>query len=209
MDTMTEEAIDLNLSDLTMTEAEELLAKMPEGRSAGRPPGPRQYNRKNQLQEIWGRHKEIIRMHILGFKSVAIAKELNVTPQSISHVLNSAITKTRVDELQNLADENAVDMNKRFRESASDAQDLLVAVMEDKDEDIKTRVKVAMDQLDRGGHAPIRKIEGKHLLGIFDASDIGDMARDADEIKRLRDEAIVVVQENGNLADGDLNGSKK
>ncbi len=190
--------LDFDLDSLSVTEAEELLGRMPAKTGRGRPSGPRGYNRKDQLQEIWGKHKEMIRLHILGFKSIAIAEQLNITAACVSHVLNSSIVKAHIDDLQNRADDNTIDMNKRFRETALEAQSLLSDVLLDKDgdHDINLKVKVAMDQLDRAGHAPIKKIEAKVALGIFDGTDVSAMAAAAKEINAAKE----VAKENGNLA---------
>ncbi len=198
-----DEELDLGLEDLSMYQAEELLEKMGSEpmRPKGRPPGPRQFDRKYQVQELWGKHLEIIRMSVLGLSHIAIAKQLNITPVTVSYVLNSKLGSARVKELQGRADDDTVAMNKRFRETASEAQTILAKAMNDGDTDMRLRVNIAMDKLDRAGHSAIKKIDAKVALGIFTKDDIDEMSRDAASISKMKDNAIKVARENGNLAD--------
>src|SRR5574343_475754 len=48
-----------------------------------------QENRKYQIQHLWERHHQIKRLAIMGLTHKEIAKELEITPVTVSNVLNS------------------------------------------------------------------------------------------------------------------------
>jgi DNA-binding MarR family transcriptional regulator len=53
-----------------------------------------------EAKRLWQLHHEIINLDVLGYKQVDIAKILNVTPQTVSNVLNSGLAKEKLVELR-------------------------------------------------------------------------------------------------------------
>ena len=174
-----------------------MLDELSPKKGRGRPSGPRQFNvtSKNRI-ELFGRHFEILRLHVIGTKSIDIAKQLELTPECVSQVINSPVAQAHLKTLQGRADKNVTDLKKRFDDTALDAQELLEETMNNPNEETKIRVQIAQSQLDRAGHSPPKKIEVRAALGIFDVNDIINMKKDAGiDIKAHLKDAL----ESGNL----------
>lgn len=187
-----DQALDIDLSGIDPSDAAGVLARIDSGeipakRGAGRPTGPRQFDRQYQPQEIWGKHHEILRMHHLGFKNVDIAASLRITPQVVSYVVNSKLGKIKIDQMNGAADAKTVEIKDRFREGALDAQSVLEELMWDTDQAPALRAKIAADQLDRAGFTPIKQIKVEGNIGIFSTVDVDAMAKDALEVARSRE----------------------
>lgn len=149
----------------------------------GRLPGPRTYDRKYQLCELAGRHKEITRLHTLGWNNKQIARELGITPQSVSICLNSRVGKYKLDDLEERRDAETVDMKNRITKVQTKAQQFLEKVLESDEAlpstpTLEQQIRVARFMLEQGGNGPIRRTQEQRDVRVFSSEDI-------DEIKQM------------------------
>ena len=131
--------------------------------------------RKYTLQTMWDIHHEIKRRLLLGQKQVDIAEQLGVTEPMVSYTKNSPIVQRELSYMQAARDTNCVDIAKQIKEYEPQAVKLLGDVMNNPNHPVHLRVKVAMDILDRGGHAAPTRVTGEILHGHFTAADIDDI----------------------------------
>lgn len=134
-------------------------------------------HRKYQIEQMWDIHHEVVRLALIGMKSVDIADHLGVSPVMVSYTLRSPIVQEKMNQLQAVRDIDAIDVAKEIQELAPRAVRVLGELLECELPNV--RAKAATDLLDRAGHAAIRTIRTENLHGHFSA----------DEIKEIKDRA--------------------
>lgn len=135
-------------------------------------------DRKYNIQKLWDVHHEILRLTLLGLKSVDIATMLGVTPAMVSYTQNSTIAKRQLAVMRGARDANAVDVAKKIQELQPAAVQKLSELMESETEAIS--LKAAMTLLDRGGNAPVQRVQADHRhlsFTIQELQEIKDRAR--------------------------------
>jgi DNA-binding CsgD family transcriptional regulator len=136
--------------------------------------------RKYEIQNIWDTHREIMRLLVAGMHHVDIARELNVTPQTVSNVMNSAICKRQMNLMRDARDMDAVDVANRIQEIAPVALQTLEELLCSGNDNIK--MKTATDLLDRAGHAAVKTIRTASLSVHLTRDDIDEIQKRAKEI---------------------------
>lgn len=105
-------------------------------------------------------HREIIRLAAIGMKKAAIAKELGITAQTVSNVLNSSIVQQHLNTLHAQRDD-------KFAETVRDLEELLPSAVEAYSDVLNKkvnttpmqRIKAAGEVLDRVGPSKTSKVE--------------------------------------------------
>lgn len=137
--------------------------------------------RKYEIKKILDEHRGVIRMILLGHNNTEIGEATGYTPQEISYIRNSSVVREQLDYMNEGFDRGAVDIKKRIQEEAPGALDTLIELMKVAKDDI--RAKVAIDLLDRAGHAPITRMQAEIMhLTTDDIAEIKNRARSADKI---------------------------
>ena len=83
-----------------------------------------QSNRKlnvYKLSKLWGIHREIIRLYVLGMRKQSIAAELGCSIELVNRTIESPIGAAEVERLQDARDSNVADIGRRIRELAPKA----------------------------------------------------------------------------------------
>ena len=126
-----------------------------------RPEGVRSKTWKcTNIQEI---HHEIVRLLHMCYSNKNIAKKLGVSEQMVSNVKNSPAIKTKLRILEKASDAETVDVRKMILEKAASCVTKLHELMDKEETTPSLKVRIAMDQLDRAGFAPVRQLETKNL----------------------------------------------
>lgn len=147
-------------------------------------------NRQYEVQQIWQQYHEVMRLKLLGMKHVAIAAAVGMTPVAVSYILNSSVVRRRLDEMQAARDLGTIDVARKIQTLQVKAVEFLEDVLEDGTAMTSTRVRVAQDLLDRGGHGAIKRQE--ILSAHLTSEDIRDIQERAREMKMVREQAIDV-----------------
>ena len=158
------------------------------------PSGERKYN----LQRLLSVHREILRRHALGQKSVTIAEELNISAATVSYTINNPLAQEVLSGIQEGADASVVNVGERIQEIAIDAVEVLDEMIANAGVPPAIRLRAAVDVLDRAGHGAVKKIEGRVAHGIFTAEEIAQMreqAKTAAKEVRAQEAHYEVVQE--------------
>ncbi len=143
------------------------------GRNAGT-------ERKYAIQTMWDVHREIVRLAVIGMKSVDIADTLSITPAMVSYTINSPIAKREIANLRAARDLDAVDVAKRIQQIAPTALETLEELLCESNDAIK--LKAATDILDRAGHAAVKTLRTESVSLHLTKDDIEDIKNRAKEI---------------------------
>lgn len=147
--------------------------------------------RAYQLKALRARHHEIIRLHILGYKNVDIARVLGVTPVSVSNALNSHEGQAVARLLCAARDGEAVDLSARFAEVAPKAFEFLEDTLDNENAPIHLRSKIATELLGLAGHVKPQRLQVSGAIAHITPADL-------EEIKRR---AVQAAAECGLLSD--------
>ena len=151
---------------------------------------PAAEERKYEIQNIWDTHRNIMRLLVMGMHNVDVARECNVTPQTVSNVLNSTICRRQMDLMRAAADCDAVAVASRIQEIAPLALQTLEELMYEGNDNVK--LKVATDLLDRAGHAAVKTVRTENTSLHLTRDDILDIKNRAKSIGLCREEPIDV-----------------
>ena len=113
------------------------------------------------VQDLLDRQREVARLLATGqMKCKDVAAEVGYTPQRVYDLKNHHETfQAHINDLRDDRDESVRDIRTRIRKGASLGVDILLNILtegtpEAESTDIKTKVNVAQDLLDREGSAP-------------------------------------------------------
>lgn len=148
-----------------------------------------------EIQQLWQRQHEIIRMALVGMSSVDIAKVLDITPKSVSMTLNSPIVKEKLSMMRAIRDAETIDVAKDITRLYKPALETYEKILTD------DKVSMALKKstadtivMDIGGHRAPTKVQGQFMHGHLTAEQIADL------VKRGREAA----QAAGMLTDGEI-----
>jgi hypothetical protein len=115
--------------------------------------------RRYSVKRVNQRHHLMIRLMMLGLGNKEIATQLGVTPQNVSDVRNSPLVQEKLAFLQTKADVRTLDVMDDLARDAGNNIALLKEVRDGKlTQDVRVRVQVAQDLLDRGGYGKVQKV---------------------------------------------------
>lgn len=157
---------------------------------------------KFQLAAVRERQQEIIRRLVLGQDNKEIAADLGITPQMVSMTRNSTICKERIAVMEAQRDATTIDVARHIAEIAPKAAVMLEEIMDNEDNPLATRVRIAEGFLDRAGHGKITKVQGSMTHGHFTSEDIARLKEDAKRAARERGIIIDVTTSTGDAVGG-------
>lgn len=143
-------------------------------------------NKNYNIARLWGRHKNMLSLFSTGLYTIKeIAKQLGVSPQSVSHIVNSELGKQHLAMLNGAADSETMDLMVRIKAMAPIAlavqEELLLS--EESTGDLKH--KIADKMLDRAGYAPITKNLNVNVSAGLKKEDLDLIKKRAMEIKEM------------------------
>lgn len=128
-----------------------------------------------ELERLWGVHKEILRRHYLGQKSINIARALGVTPTMVSYTINCELGQRFLARMEQEGHANIVDISERLSEMSPQALGVIEETINDPDESKKLRTELAKDVLDRAGYSPVKKFQGHNVTALITSDDLAEM----------------------------------
>lgn len=155
--------------------------------SGRKPSGNRQY----EITRVQDKHREIMRLIVLGMKNTEIAERLNVSTATVTAVKNSSLTRRQIEYMQEERNQKVTTPAERLEKLVIPSIDALEDILKNDESSMKIKKETAIAILDRNGFGPTKKIEGKHAVAVFNEHDY-------EELKRRREAAIeegVLVQE--------------
>lgn len=136
------------------------------------------YQREYEIQHMWERHHEIVRLTLLGHGQTEVAELLDVTPQTISNTLNSKIVRDKLQIMRAERDASTVDVAAAIKNLAPKAVQMLETFLQpDSTAPDTIKFRAAVDMLDRNGYAAPKVIETKNLHGVFTRDDLEEIKK--------------------------------
>lgn len=129
---------------------------------------------KYEPQKLNARHREMIRLHALGYKGVQIAQILGVTPQNVYDTLNTPLAQAFLQEIEEARNGSVQDVRERLQEISPLAVEVVLDVMQNGSE--TNRLKAADKVLDKTGQKPGETHNHNHVHLTKD--DIEDIKRE-------------------------------
>ena len=151
-------------------------------------------NKNYHIEELWESHNEICRRLALGQKAVDVAREMNISPQTVSNVRNNPLARARIDALMEARDKEVEDIVMTVRAMAPTALEVLQRTMEvgmsgdlQEKDSRKDAISAAKEIL---GHAIPKKVEAEVLHGHLTLEQIERMKAAAAEERRSQEQEI-------------------
>lgn len=120
--------------------------------------GRRVANRDTHVAEnLYVRHYKIIQLHMTGMKDIDVARQLNITPQTVQNTLASPIVRSIVQRMIEDQNMDVLDSVKRFKELMPVALQVAEDILTAKDASYGVKAKVAMGIMDRNGFGPVTR----------------------------------------------------
>ena len=136
--------------------------------------------------ELAQRHHEILNLSLLGLKNVDIAAQLNVTPQSVTQIVNSSLGQEKLRMMRMSRDAEAFDVRKELDKLLPQAVEVYQHILsKDSEASLGLKKKTADTLiLDVAGHRAPTKFQGAvvHLDSAM-----------LDELKKRGREAGIVI----------------
>jgi len=137
------------------------------------------YNRQYEVQHMWERHHEIVRMTLLGMSPTHIAEKLHITNQTVSNTLNSKIVRDKLQILRAERDASSVDVASAIKNLAPKCIEAIDGILTREGVSDAVRLNAAKDILDRNGHAAPKVIQTQNIHGVFSKEDLIEMKANA------------------------------
>lgn len=115
----------------------------------------------HQLQELKGRHREIIRLAYLGTPRKDIAERFGITEASVTGVLQSELAREHMNMLEAHTDSDCIDARQRLENLQGVAVDYYERILKGDvlEASVSHRMKAAAEVLDRSGLPRMTKVE--------------------------------------------------
>lgn len=150
-------------------------------------------NRQYQIQHLWERHHKMLRLTLLGWEAKDIATELGCSTATVRNCVNSAIGRKILCEMQATVDDKVVDVAAKLRAMSIKAAEKLEELLDDPDTPRTLQARIAMDNLDRSGHARQINVKGQFSHTVLTAEDISKIMEDAQKAAMEVGEQVVDV----------------
>lgn len=129
--------------------------------------------RSVDIKQLWSRHKEIIQLDRLGYKGTEIAKLLNITPESVSQILNSTLGQNAREVVREIRDQEYDDLHDDVIELTKKSLLVYGEILDDTSESRKLRKEVADTvTLELAGMRAPTKIESKSTTAVLTAEEL-------------------------------------
>jgi len=136
------------------------------------------------VQKVWGKQDEILRLFAIGIRPVDIATKLGIDKQTVYNLCNSPLGKARIAALQGARDLEFQEVSARIKAlqpvALEVAEDFMLGKLGPAEP--KDRTRAAFELLKMGGHGPVQKVAKSVRHGLSDA----DRKRIADVSNQLR-----------------------
>lgn len=151
------------------------------------------YQREYEIQHMWERHHEIVRLTLLGHDQKSVAQMLDITPQTVSNTLNSKMVRDKLQILRAERDASSVDVAAAIKNLAPKAIEMMDRLLDpDQGAPANVQLRAATDMLDRNGYAAPKVVETRNIHGVFSKEDLEEIKKRG---RQLAIEAEIIVDE--------------
>ena len=145
------------------------------------------------------RHREMVRLTILGYKNIQIASILGVSQSNVCIILNSPLAKELIDNFKDARDGSAKDVQRRFEEIAPMATETVFDIMTGDGETSTNKLKAATLVLEVAGHRnKENKREDEQTLDKDTIAEIKERVRNYKEIEQVTEADFIEESDEPN-----------
>jgi len=143
------------------------------------------------IKQLWQRNHEILRLALIGMKSVEIARVLSIAPVTVSNTINSELGRKKLSLLRKKRDEDIVDVAVEVTKMLPKALETYEKILDGGE--ISKLQKETADTLvmDIGGHRAPTKIQ----------SESAHLYLTPEDIKEFKERGIAAARASGMIAD--------
>lgn len=139
-----------------------------------------------QIQNLWGRHKEMLRLHATNLYTIKeIAEGLGVNPQTVYKIISSELGKQQLAMLEGAADSDSVDLMVAIRAFAPVAIAIQQEIVLDEGTSAELKNKICDKYVDRVVGTPLSKNLNLNVSAGLNRGDLDLIKKRAMEIKEL------------------------
>lgn len=157
-------------------------------------------DRNVNIQQLWQRSHEILRMALHGMKYKEIALILRITPTTVSNCLNSELGMAKLAEMRLQRDAESIDVAKEITKTYPHCVRVYNKILEDEENQHASLAlqKATADTMimDIGGHKAPTQIQGQHIHGILTG----------DQLERFKKRGKAAAKSAGLLVEGGEDG---
>lgn len=147
-------------------------------------------------KKLNARHREIIRLHALGYKGTEIAHTVGCTPQLVYMVVNSPMGEAFLAEIESARTDSVEDVRERLKEMSPLAAEVFLDIMNNGVKE-HNRLKAAKTVLEMSGHRKNDSVNHNHIhLTKEDIDDIKKEHKGGPKVVEETEEAEVVEDFN-------------
>ena len=140
----------------------------------------------HNAKQLWQRSHEILNLAVRGMKQVDIAEILNLTPQTVSNVVNSDLGMQKISEMRKKRDDEAFDAGKEIDELTEKALNVYHEIFDDDTEGHAMKKKVADTiTLELSGLKIPTKIQSSSFNAIATLAEIEEFKKRGIEAQRI------------------------
>ena len=115
-----------------------------------------------EIEDLWGHHHEVARLHLLGYSINAIAETLGLSNITVKRIVALPAVRDKIANLHAARDESVIPIAQRLRELSVQAVErcsefLNAPVSPDDAKFAALQLSAAKDILDRAGHSAVRR----------------------------------------------------
>lgn len=140
-------------------------------------------HKQYQIEQLWDIHHEILRLALMGNKSVDIAAHLGISPVLVSYTLRSPLAARQLEGMHADRDKKAIRIAEEIQKLAPRAVEVMEELMEDPLPNIK--LSAAKDILDRAGYTAVQRVKAEVQHTHFTSEEIGEIKQRAKDIGLL------------------------
>ena len=162
----------------------------------------------HNVKQLWQRSHEIVNLSLRGLKQTQIAELLEITPQTVSNILNSDLGMQKLSGMRRTRDEEAVHVSERIADLTEKALDVYNKIFDLAVPNLVTgqEQKAANTvMLELSGHRAATRIESRSMSTTATLEEIEEFKRRG--IAAAKESGmIVVVADEGKGKNGGSNG---
>ncbi|MCK4821934.1 hypothetical protein KA005_39585 [bacterium] len=115
------------------------------------------------IKQLWQRNHEILRMALIGMKSVDIAKVLNISPVTVSSTMNSELGREKLSLMREKRDGDVIDVAKEVTKMLPQALEIYQGVLDGSVTSPLQKATADTLVLDISGNRAPARTESAHL----------------------------------------------
>jgi hypothetical protein len=134
--------------------------------------------------ELFDRHHQVNRLIVQGMTNVQIAREMNMSEQSVCQIRNAPLTRAHVRQLHEEADKAAIDVRRQINEMAPKCLEIIDQIITNDEVSASLRMQGAFKCLGIAGYVEPKNVNVKAIHGMVDTKTLDMIKERAESLKQ-------------------------